>query len=227
MKKDIKEIFSENLVKLMDSRGENLTDLSGAIDVSFSTVSDWRHGKKMARSGGLQKIAEHYNVNVSYLTTEHTLEKSNAVFLDSSNYPVVPASIPAGTIADIGSFTERDLDEAETITLPDSIMGRYADNPDIFITYVNGESMNNVIPDNSLIAVKEIDSAFDLENGDIIVFRNGSGMSVKRFYNDKLEQRLVFRPDSSDKSFIDMVVSYEDAEDVQIYGKVVVYVVNL
>ena len=46
MKKDIKEIFSENLVKLMDSRGENLTDLSGAIDVSFSTVSDWRHGTR-------------------------------------------------------------------------------------------------------------------------------------------------------------------------------------
>ena len=59
MAKDIKEIFSKNLKKLMQSKGDNLTELSNAIDVSYSTVSDWMHGNKMARSGGLQKIAEH------------------------------------------------------------------------------------------------------------------------------------------------------------------------
>lgn len=207
----------------MDSRGDNLTDLSNSLNVSYSTVSDWMHGKKMARSGGLQKIAEHYNVNVSYLTTDHSEhDRHNAN--NSEDYPLYDTGVAAGALADIGTFLE---DEYSTITLSNSIMGKYARNSDVFITYVNGDSMNNVIPDKSLIAVKQIESAFDLENGDIVVFRNGSGMSVKRFYNDKNEKRLLFRPDSSNNSFFDTVVSYEDAEDLQIYGKVVVYVVNL
>ena len=62
MAKDITEIFSNNLNKLMESRGENLTALSNQLDVSFSTVSDWKHGKKMPRSGSLQKIQQQYNV---------------------------------------------------------------------------------------------------------------------------------------------------------------------
>lgn len=227
MQKDIKQIFSKNLVSLMESRGENLTDLSNAIDVSFSTVSDWRHGKKMARSGGLQKIAEHYNVNVSYLTTDHSESNIVQLYNDEDSYPIYNTGVPAGGLADVGTFTQDEYDDVDTISLPKSIMGRYAGNQDIFVTYIAGESMNNTIPNESLIAVRKIESAFDLENGDIVVFRNGSGMSVKRFYNDQTERRLVFRPDSSDKSFIDMVVSYEDAEDLQIYGKVVVYVVSL
>lgn len=74
--KDIKEIFSDNLNQLMDQRGENLTQLSDSIDVAFSTVSSWKHGEKMPRSGMLQKLAEHYNVNLTYLTSEHETQSN-------------------------------------------------------------------------------------------------------------------------------------------------------
>lgn len=70
--KDIKTIFSKNLNDLMKQRGENLTQLSDAIDVAFSTVSSWKHGEKMPRSGALQKLATHYNVNITYLTSDHS-----------------------------------------------------------------------------------------------------------------------------------------------------------
>lgn len=40
MSQDIKKIFSKNLNRMMDSRGETLSDLSAAIDVAFSTVLD-------------------------------------------------------------------------------------------------------------------------------------------------------------------------------------------
>lgn len=220
MKKDIKDIFSNNLVKLMDKRGETLTDLSNSIGVSFSTVSDWRHGKKMARSGGLQKIAEHYNVNVSFLTTDH----NDTVVNRQGRYIHFDTAIPAGAISDVGTFLD---DEFDWITLSDEILGKYAGRSDIFVTHVNGESMNNTIPDKSMIAVKQVSDAFELEDGDIVVFRNGAGMSVKRLYNDKNEQRLVFRPDSSDKTFTDHVVTYDEASELEIYGKVITYVVNL
>lgn len=65
-------IFSENLNQLMHDRGENLTQLSDRIGVAYSTVSDWQHGQKMPRAGSLQKLASHFHVNISYLTSKHT-----------------------------------------------------------------------------------------------------------------------------------------------------------
>lgn len=76
--KSINEIFAENLNKLMDSRGENLSELSDRIGVAYSTVSDWQHGRKMPRSGSLQKIADHYKVNITYLTSNHAHNELNS-----------------------------------------------------------------------------------------------------------------------------------------------------
>ena len=69
--KGINEIFSKNLNDLMRKHGENLSELSDRINVAYSTVSDWQHGKKMPRPGSLQKLADHYGVNISYLTSSH------------------------------------------------------------------------------------------------------------------------------------------------------------
>lgn len=71
--KDINEILSANLNQLMKKHNENLSKLSDSINVAYSTVSDWQHGRKMPRAGSLEKIANHYNVNISYLTTDHEL----------------------------------------------------------------------------------------------------------------------------------------------------------
>lgn len=43
---DIVKIFAANLNRLMEDRGENLTQLSDRIGVAYSTVSDWQHGEK-------------------------------------------------------------------------------------------------------------------------------------------------------------------------------------
>lgn len=74
----INEIFAQNLNNLMKSRGENLSELSDRINVAYSTVSDWQHGRKMPRSGSLQKLADHYKVNITYLTSSHSNQKLNS-----------------------------------------------------------------------------------------------------------------------------------------------------
>lgn len=76
----ITEIFAKNLNHLMKKHGENLSELSDRINVAYSTVSDWQHGKKMPRSGSLQKLADHFNVNISYLTSEHLHTNSSDSF---------------------------------------------------------------------------------------------------------------------------------------------------
>ncbi|WP_459127735.1 XRE family transcriptional regulator [Latilactobacillus curvatus] len=221
MAKDITEIFSNNLNKLMESRGENLTVLSNQLDVSFSTVSDWKHGKKMPRSGSLQKIAEHYNVALSYLTTDHS---DNLIISGMNEYNYFDAGLSAGVLNDVDPFTANDV---ETIGLSDVIMGKYAGDKDIFITYINGESMNRIIPDGSLIAVKQYTDFSELCDGDIVVFQEGAGMAVKRFYNDVKNKIVTFTPDSTSGEFRPINYLYDSMSDVRIIGKVVVYTVTV
>lgn len=221
MTKNITEIFANNLNKLMDSRGENLTELSAKLGVAFSTVSDWQHGKKMPRSGSLQKIAEHYNVSLSYLTVDH----SEKTFVSGINeYNFFNARLSAGLLNDVDPFTSNDV---ETISLSDVVMGKYAGDKNIFVTYINGESMNRIIPDGSLIAVKRFDDFSELCNGDIVVFRDGAGMAVKRFYNDSINGIITFSPDSLNKDFMPINYLYDNMSNVNIVGKVVVYTVTV
>lgn len=221
MAKDITEIFSNNLNKLMESRGENLTALSNQLDVSFSTVSDWKHGKKMPRSGSLQKIAEHYNVALSYLTTDHS---DNLIISGMNEYNYFDAGLSAGVLNDVDPFTANDVG---TVGLSDVVMGKYAGDKDIFITYINGESMNRIIPDGSLIAVKQYTEFSELCDGDIVVFQEGAGMAVKRFYNDVKNKIVTFTPDSTSGEFRPINYLYDSMSDVRIIGKVVVYTVTV
>jgi len=221
MAKDITEIFSNNLNKLMESRGENLTVLSNQLDVSFSTVSDWKHGKKMPRSGSLQKIAEHYNVALSYLTTDHS---DNLIISGMNEYNYFDAGLSAGVLNDVDPFTANDVG---TVGLSDVVMGKYAGDKDIFITYINGESMNRIIPNGSLIAVKQYTDFSELCDGDIVVFQEGAGMAVKRFYNDVKNKIVTFTPDSTSGEFRPINYLYDSMSDVRIIGKVVVYTVMI
>lgn len=43
-------------------------------------------------------------------------------------------------------------------------MGKYAGDDRLFVTYTNGESMNRVMPNHSLIAIKEYDYVKDVKN---------------------------------------------------------------
>ena len=114
-------------------------------------------------------------------------------------------------------------DDVETISIPDEVMGKWANDKDIFIIKVNGESMNNIIPHGSLIAVKPVELQ-NLKNGDIVVYSDGNDYAVKRYYRDDV--RIIFRPDSKDPSFYDYITDISN-ENLIIHGKVVLYTVEL
>lgn len=136
-------------------------------------------------------------------------------------YNYFPTAISAGLPLNVDGITE-----AEVISIPDTIMGKYAGNKDIFITRINGDSMNKTMPDGSLIAVRPV-SLENLKNGDIVVYSNEYEYSVKYFYHDEEHKRYVFRPHSDDRVFADDIYSYDNAENLQIHGKVVLYIVEL
>lgn len=226
--------FGERIRALADILGKEHQDIAKDLGLTKSQFSHYTTGKRKVPSDLLQKIVDTYNINPLFLFKEDALpydthyknnnsknyyvaENTNEYDL-KHNYKYIPASVSAGLPIHLDG-----IKEADEIHIPDSVMGKWAGQDDIFIMKVNGESMNNVMPHGSLIAVKPIE-AHQIKDGDIVVYSDGGDYSVKRFYRD--ENRLIFRPDSSDPSFYDYVTDINNDELI-IHGKVVVYIVEL
>jgi len=62
MNEDIKDIFSSNLNRLMEQRGLTVSELSDKTNIAYSTVNDWKNGKKMPRGGNFSTFIEYCKV---------------------------------------------------------------------------------------------------------------------------------------------------------------------
>jgi transcriptional regulator with XRE-family HTH domain len=214
-----KEIFGKNLQRLMDQRGETVSTLADTLKFSTSTVWDWVKGKSYPRIDKIELLANHYGVSKSYLVERQT----TAPTPPSHTYPYIPADIAAGPLQTVDAITSTD-----TITLPDVMVGKYAGRNDLKFMHVNGDSMDRLIPDGSLIGVEELDDITDLRKNDIVVFCDDDvDYSVKRFSNNSKSQSYIFSPVSNNDAYEPIVYRYEDAESLRIIGRVVLYVVNL
>lgn len=91
---EIKTIFSKNLNALMNRTGVNVSDVSDKTGIPYSTVNDWKNGKKMPRGGNLQKLADFFHVNLSDLTSESS--PTNIIPVTPDNMVRIPI---IGTIA--------------------------------------------------------------------------------------------------------------------------------
>ncbi|KRM73043.1 XRE family transcriptional regulator [Lacticaseibacillus brantae] len=229
-------MFSNNLKYLRKSRGLDQAQLADALNKSASTISEWETNKYTPKIGILADIAGFFDVKLDDLMNEDlsqakmftapkaTIEDNLKDELHVSTYPYIPAEIAAGILTSVDPFTHEDI---ETIELSDIMLGRYAGRKDIVIMNINGESMNRVIPNHSLIAVQKVTDPADLKDGDIVVFADNGEYSVKRFYDDNKASVYTFSPDSTDERFRPMVYRHEDSDGLSIFGKVVVYTVVL
>ncbi|AUJ26588.1 LexA repressor [Virgibacillus dokdonensis] len=167
----------------------------------------------------IQPLAKALKVSPAYLMGWEQFDNDNNIIReDRATYNYYPQSISAGLPLRVDGITE-----ATKIQVPDSVMGKWAGDREIFMMKVNGESMNKKIPHNSLIAVKPIE-AYNLKQGDIVVYSDGGDYSVKHYFRDG--DRIIFRPDSHDQRFYDYITNI-DNENLIIHGKVVVYIVEL
>lgn len=201
--------------------GLSQEEVAKKVDVTRGTVSKWEKGDisnmKRDKIASLSKILR---INPLELLGITPIEENHTI----SNYNYFDAGLSAGVLNDVDPFT---ANEVETIGLSDVIMGKYAGDKDIFITYINGDSMNRIIPNESLIAIKKYNNFSELCDGDIVVFQEGAGMAVKRFYNDTKNKIVTFTPDSSNSEFRPINYLYDSMSDVRIIGKVVVYTVTV
>lgn len=194
---------------------QRLAELVGAK--SYTTITKWESNENHPRGKEIKILCNLFNVSADYLLG---LKEDNVPILYSYRY--IPVSISAGLPMTVEAIEEC---ECSTITLPDEIMGKWARNDEVFFVRANGDSMNKVFPHGSLLGVKDISSIDKLNDNDIIVFSFDNEYSVKRFKRNPKSSTMIFRPESFDETFTDIVIDEEQSELLQIIGKVVIYVV--
>lgn len=221
-----------NVVNIKDIRknlGYTMKELSLMVGVSEATISRWESGDiANMKQNNIVALANALNISpLDVLGFDDTTIEKNLIKEDrikyQYEYDYLPVSVSAGSLENIDSQTKYNK-----ITLPDEILGRYAGSKNIVILKVNGESMNNIIPDGSYIVVDTSKKhAIDIKNRDIVVIAENGSYTVKRYINDKTNKRFIFKPDSSDDTYLPIEISYSKASEIELIGRVIKYIVNL
>jgi len=226
----LKQIMNERNMKQVDILNRSLP-FQKSLDIKMgkSTLSQYVNDIQSPDQDRIYLLAKTLNVSETWLMGFDTnkYKADNIIKLEDrnfTNYNYYDTALSAGMLTEVDPFTR---DDVQQVALSDVIMGKYAGDKDIFISRINGESMNKIIPDGSLIAIKKYDSLQELCDEDIVVFQDGGEMSIKRFSNNKTVGIITFSPDSSDTSFQPIVYRYEDIQQVNILGRVVMYTVTM
>ena len=117
--------------------------------------------------------------------------------------------------------TVEGINHAEQIDLPKVLLGKYSNRNDLFAVKVNGESMNKVIPNNSIAICIPVDSIDEIKNEDIVIFTKGNETSMKRFLTTN--EAIIFSPESTLRCFFDVVVNKDTTDEIKVNAKVISY----
>ena len=203
--------FGKRMKEARLSKGITLLEIAEKLGRTEATIQRYESGNiKNLKSDTIEAIAKSLNVKPAYLMGWLNEDEVKSL---SNDYTYYPTAISAGLPINVEAVTQ-----ADKISIPDSLMGKYAGSNDLFITKINGESMNKVMKDGSTIAVKPT-TLDGLKNGDIVVFSNNYEYSVKRFY--KFDDVVSFRPDSDNLEFGETRINVNEIDNLEIHGKVV------
>lgn len=212
--------------KFAEAAGVPPTTLQGVFNRGFDTVSI-SNAKKIAKALGVTVDAlEEYLSNDNY-ELEGFREKSNVV---SNNLEIYYASVKKQTMKSIDFFghvsagipsSMEGIRHAEKIELPKVLLGKYQDRNDIFAMRVNGESMNRIIPNASIVICVPVANMDEVKNEDIVIFTKDNETSMKRFITTS--EAIIFSPESNLRCFYDVVVERNTTNEVNINAKVISY----
>lgn len=215
--------FGERIRALANAIGKDEQDIAKDLGLTKSRMSHYITGRSRVPSDMLQKIVSMYDINPTYLFKEDAplydvIKEVESVYTTGKNkYPYIPAAISAGLPIDVAAVTD-----AKQIEIPNELMGRYAGHKDVVILRINGDSMDKLMLDGSLIAIKPITLDM-LKDDDIVVYSVNGEYSVKHYY--KQDDLIIFRPNSNNKSHHDQV--FKTDEKITIHGKVIMWTVTV
>ena len=173
-----KKIMAKNLKKYMQIKGINRQELSAAINVPYTTVSDWCNGKTYPRIDKIELMANYFRINKTDLIEEASLSAPS----NRGSIPVL-GSIPAGTpldaVQDIRGYIDVPIswvdDHGALIVSGDSMAPKYLDGDTVIfriqpdcesgqdcVAYVNGydATLKKVIKNGASIVLQPINPEY-------------------------------------------------------------------
>ena len=72
-----KEVFGKNLKRFVDMSGKDRKEISNALGIPYSTLTDWMNGNKYPRINNLEKLAEYFGVSKSNLIEDFEAKKKD------------------------------------------------------------------------------------------------------------------------------------------------------
>lgn len=193
--------FKDKVKTARENLNKTLEEVAKEVGVSAATISRYESGEIVnVRRDKIEILAKALNVTPAYLMgwKENSELELVGTLEPMDTYKYIDAKVAAGYPTPVEAQNYKE------ISIPRKFLGQYADNPNIIIMKTYGESMNKIIPSDSLIGILPFYSIFDIQNGDIVVFRDRDyDYAVKRFF--KYEDKIVFRSESTDSRFTDIV----------------------
>lgn len=158
-----KQTMANNILYYMKIHNKSRNDMCDALDVSYSTFSDWVNAKKYPRIDKIEMMANFFNISKADLVEEPTTKKTKFLI------PVlgyVRAGIPIEAVEEILDYEEISEDMAR--------QGEY------FGLIIKGDSMEPRMREGDVVIVRKQNT---VDNGDIaVVLVNGNDATVKKFF---------------------------------------------
>ena len=202
MTKNQREIFAENLTRLVNGSKLPQSEIAKRINVSPQTFNTWIQGKAIPRMGKIQLLADYFKIEKSDLIEE----KSNITLSQGIKIPVlgtVPAGIPISAVEDILDYEE----------IPQS----WANQGEFFALKIKGDSMEPRMISGDVAIVKQ---QSDADSGDVVIaLVNGNEATCKKL--EKTDNGIMLI--STNTKYAPMFFSNEQISElpVVILGKVV------
>lgn len=213
--------IGDTIKLLREERRLSQQQLADTLKVGRSTISMYESGSRIPEDETKEQICDFFNVDMNYLygktnTRNSYRENKSVQELDvkikfDDYFPLhYCTNLSAGSLEEL-----LDNDPDAIVYVPIKFQLRKSR---LHAFKVNGTSMDNVIPDGSIVIAEKVDNALDLKDGTIVVAWVDNGATVKRLYAK--ESSVTLMPDSSDKSHRPIDVNLETSP-IQIIGRVI------
>lgn len=202
--------FGEMVERYMRKNKMTMKELGEKVDRGESTVSMWIANKSTPPMGVVQKLADLFGISTDMMIYgEDSLDKVGIVFDDY--FPLdYCTNLSAGTLEEL---LEADPDARVYVPI------KFQMKKDRLHAFkVNGTSMNNVIPDGSIVITEDVTHLSKIKDGTIVVAWKDGEATVKRLYVS--DHSITLMPDSTDKTHQPIVINTDDNQ-VKIIGRVI------
>ena len=204
-------VFGDNIARLRTQAGMTQRDLAAKLEISKGTVCAWETKDTLPDYPKIQKLAELFDVPVQLLFSVYYPSR------DDENF----ASTELRVYGKIAAGTPIDMEEGDYgFPCPSYLLKKH---PKAFYLEIDGESMNNVLPNGSLALVDPALKDHHINGNIYALCINGYSATTKRVRF--LENGVELIPDSKDPTFHAQVYdkTVEGTESITVIGEVVWY----